>query len=64
MGMHNDMVELVSLFPCLFSGPRILSPSVPQDFWCSAFTQKLLGRCVVGKVIWGFELSEVKCVKE
>lgn len=51
MGMHNDMVELVSLFPCLFSGPRILSPSVPQDsaqlslrnFWVDVLLEKLFG---------------------
>lgn len=62
--MHSDMVELVSLFPCLLSGPRTLSPSLPQDFWCSAFTKKLLGRCVGGKVIWGLEVAEVEQVKE
>lgn len=61
--MHNDMAELVSLFPCLLSGPKTLSSSVPQNLWCSAFTKKL-GRCVGGKVIWGCELAEVEQVKE
>uniref|UniRef100_A0A8D2P8H5 Dynamin-type G domain-containing protein n=1 Tax=Zosterops lateralis melanops TaxID=1220523 RepID=A0A8D2P8H5_ZOSLA len=36
IGMHNDMAELVSLFPCLLSGPKTLSSSVPQDL-CNYF---------------------------
>ncbi|XP_010168843.2 dynamin-3, partial [Antrostomus carolinensis] len=36
------------------------SPAVPEYFWGPVSTQKLMGNCVAGKVIWGFELAEVK----